>query len=262
MYKWDAEDYHRHSRAQQGWARQLMERLGLQGHEHVLDIGCGDGKVTAEIARRVPRGLVVGIDSAPRMVAFAREHLPTETSPNLRFEIMDARSLAFEGEFDVVFSNATLHWVVDHRPVLAGIRRALRSGGRVFLEMGGRGNAAGVIAVLGTVLDDPRWSAGFTGWEFPYGFHGPEEYSAWLREAGLRPRRMELVPKDMAQKGKPGLAAWIRTTWLPYLERVPDMHREAFISLVVDRYIAAHPIDTAGVVHVAMVRLEVEADAP
>lgn len=259
MAQWNADDYHRHSAAQQSWARELIAKLDLGGDEHVLDVGCGDGKVTAELAAHLPGGVLVGVDSSREMIDFARRAFPPERHPRLRFELMDARELRFEAEFDVVFSNATLHWVVDHRPVLDGIARALVSGGRALLQMAGRGNAAAVVETMDRVIAEPEWRPHFEGFTFPYGFHDPGKYRAWLEAAGLRALRVELFAKDMAQPGREGLAGWIRTTWLPYLERVPEERREALIEAVVSRYVADHPPDAEGRVHVAMARLEVEA---
>jgi trans-aconitate 2-methyltransferase len=221
MAQWNADDYHRHSAAQQAWARELIAKLNLGGDEYVLDIGCGDGKVTAELVAHLPRGALVGVDSSREMIEFARQAFPPERHPRLRFELMDARALRFEEEFDIVFSNATLHWVVDHTPVLAGIARALVPGGRALLQMAGRGNAAAVVETMDGVIAEPEWRGHFEGFSFPYGFHAPGEYRAWLEAAGLRALRVELFAKDMAQAGHEGLAGWIRTTWLPYLERVP-----------------------------------------
>ena len=258
-WRWDAEDYARSSQAQLGWARELIDKLALRGDESVLDIGCGDGKVTAEIARRVPRGGVTGIDSSEDMVRRARETWPPARFPGLVFSLADARSLAFDARFDVVFSNATLHWVKDHHPVLRGIARSLRPGGRMLLQMGGRGNGDAIFAVAREMIDEPSWCGYFEGFEFPWGFYGPEEYAPWCREAGLRPSRIELLPKTMTQDGPEGLAAWIRTTWMPFTARVPEERRESFITEAARRYIARHPLDPEGRAAVLMVRLEVEA---
>ena len=259
--KWDAEDYSRNSSAQHVWARELIAKLHLAAGESVLDIGCGDGKVTCEIASLVGDGRVVGIDSSPEMVEFARRELGG-SSPNVTFSVCDACALPFDQEFDVIFSNATLHWVIDHRPVLRGISRALKPGGRVLLQMGGRGNAAEILALMDAMPDDPRWRRYFPERVAGYGFYGPEEYVPWLREAGLTPVRVELLERDMAQAGKEGLASWIRTTWLPYTQRVPEADRDDFVSDVVDRYVESHPADSEGLVHVLMRRLEVEATKP
>jgi trans-aconitate methyltransferase len=125
--------------------------------------------------------------------------------------------------------------------------------------MGGKGNAQAILAVLDDLLMEDRWSAFFDGFTFPYGFHASEEYNVWLHEAGLKPERVELLQKDMTLQGKEGLAGWVRTTWLPYTERLQVELRDEFIKEIVDHYVKTHPLDAQGSVHVSMVRLEVEA---
>ncbi len=256
---WDAVDYERYSSAQQRWARELIDKLDLRGDEALLDIGCGDGKVTAEIAARLPRGFAVGIDNSEEMIALARRHYLAAAHTNVSFVLGDARFSPFHDAFNIVFSNAALHWIRDHRPVLAGIFACARRGARIMLSMGGRGNARGVLAVLEDMLGTAEWRPHFDGFAMPYGFHGPEEYRVWLREAGLTPRRTELISKDMAYGDRAGLEGWFRTTWLPYTRRVPAERRDVFTARLVDRYLERHPPDARGIIHVDMVRLEVEA---
>jgi trans-aconitate methyltransferase len=258
METWNATDYAKNSSEQQKWARELIAKLHLRGDERVLDLGCGDGKVTAEIAHQLPRGEIVGVDLSQEMIDFA---IATFHQPNLRFERADARALNFENEFDVVFSNAVLHWVYDHEPALRGIRGSLKPGGRILLQMGGRGNAADVLETVTELTRDPRWSQYFTDFSFRYGFHGPEDYTRWLLDAGFDPRRVELIPKDMIHATRERFAGWLRTTWMPWTDRIPEQMREMFIDEVVDRYLRVHAADADGRVHVAMVRLEVEATA-
>ena len=260
--RWDASDYEQNSSAQYEWAAELVAKLGLSGDERVLDIGSGDGKVTAQLASLLPRGSVVGLDKSEEMVGHAKERFSPHEHPNLMFQIGDAASLDFDGEFDVVFSNATLHWVKDHQLVLHGIHRALKPGGRTLLQMGGRGNAADVMAAMETVMRRDSWAGYFVGHTNPYGFHGPEEYRSWLAAAGLEARRVDLIPRQMCQQGREGLAGWLRTTWMPYTQRVSEDLRDRFVNDVLDEYLAAHPAGPAGEVHVSMVRLEVEAVKP
>ena len=127
---WDAADYARNSTAQLGWARELLDKLSLGGDEALLDIGCGDGKVSADLSRRLCSGSVLGIDSSAQMVTLARQSFPVSEYSNLSFASADARWLDFEARFDVVFSSATLHWIRGHGPVLAGIERSLKVGGQ------------------------------------------------------------------------------------------------------------------------------------
>lgn len=257
--RWNADEYARSSQAQLGWARELIDALKLRGDESVLDIGCGDGKVSAEIARRVPRGSVTGIDSSEDMIRRASASWPAARHPGLRFLLADAQALGMKDRFDVAFSNAVLHWVTDHRAVLRGVARALRPAGRLLFQMGGRGNGAAIFAVAAELTGARAWRAFFEGFEFPWAFHGPEEYAPWCAEAGLRAVRIELIPKKMLQRGAEGLAAWIRTTWMPYTARLPEDRRESFIAEAADCYVSHHPPDAEGMVAVDMVRLEVEA---
>jgi trans-aconitate 2-methyltransferase len=243
------------------WARELAGKLRLRGDERVLDLGCGDGTVTAEIAALLPRGSVVGLDISPDMIAFARGRLPPERHPNLRFVEGDMLDLPFFREFDAAFSSAALHWVSDHGRVYRGIGRALRPGGRVLVQMGGRGNAAPVLAIADEMLTQEPWRDLFGGFSRTYAFYGPEEERRWLEGSGLTPLRVELIPKDMAFDDQEGLAGWVRTTWHLYLERLPEDARPDFVAGVVERYVERYP-SADGRIHVPMVRLEVEGVKP
>lgn len=259
-YSWNARDYKSNSEAQQKWAQELIAHLKLTGQEDILDLGCGDGKVTAEIARLVRDGSVVGIDSSRQMIELAKESYPQNRHPDLSFQVMDASDLSFEGCFDVVFSNAVLHWVKNHKPVIEGLYKSLRSGGKILLRMGGKGDAEGILSVINDVKSSAKWAQYFTGFEFPFTFPGVEEYQMLLKDSGFSINRVELIPKDMTHDGKSGLEGWIRTTWLPYTERIPSEKRPAFIEEVSSKYLDKVPLEADGKAHVAMVMIEVEAE--
>jgi trans-aconitate methyltransferase len=225
----------------------------------VLDIGSGDGKVTAEISSCIPDGFVVGVDSSEEMISLARTKYPADAFSNLWFQCEDANSLPFDNEFDVVFSNATLHWILDHRFVLRGIYNSLKHGGKVLLQLGGRGNAIDVKIVFDRLIKKEEWHNYFEGFNFVYGFYGTDEYQLWLHQAGLRAKRIELIPKVAAHQGRSGFEAWIRTTWLPHIHQLPEEKRDLFISQWIDEFLKNHPVDKNEIVHVNMMRLEVEA---
>jgi len=252
--EWQPADYAANSAVQLAWARELLASLPLRGDEHVLDVGCGDGKITAEIARAVPRGSATGIDASAAMIAYARE-----TFPGLDFQVMDARQIQFARTFDLIFSNAALHWVDDHPAFLRGAAQVLRPGGRLVVSCGGRGNGQAMAVALHVVMRRRRWRDWFRGLSTPYFFHPPAEYRAWLDRAGFSNARVELTPRDAAYAGMPGLIAWLRTAWLPYTQRVPEAERDAFIAAVAERYAATHPPDAQGRFLVRMVRLEIDA---
>ena len=260
MHKWDPEVYEKSSSTQKKWAEEVISKIQITGNERILDIGCGDGKITAYIASLVPAGSVVGIDNSAEMISFAQSKFSQARWPNLSFQYGDASDLRYQNEFDLVVSFACLHWLLDHRPVLEGIRRSLKSDGRLFIQFGGRGNADEVLKVVDQKISEDRWARYFKDFTFPYGFFGPEIYEDWLEQVGLRAVRVELIPKDMVQPGTGGLASWVESTWLPYIERVPDGLQHDFIYDIVEGYVSTHPLDSSGQVHVKMVRLEVEAE--
>jgi len=256
---WDAAAYAANSVVQHTWARELMAKLNLRGNKHILDVGCGDGKVTAEIAHAIPRGAAIGIDASPQMIEFARRTFPRSKFPNLEFRVMDARQIRFARQFDLVFSSAALHWVDDHRAFLRGAAACLRSGGQLVVSCGGKGNAHDVFVALRPEMRLKRWREFFRRMERPYFFHSPEDYKKWLPRFGLQLLGMRLSPKDAIYDSRDGFTAWLRTTWLPYTHRVPENLREEFIGAVTDRYVAKQPPDDDGRVHVRMVRLEIDA---
>src|SRR5476649_1876221 len=168
---WNAAAYAANSAVQQAWARELIAKLKLRGDENILDVGCGDGKVTAEIVRAVPRGSVTGIDASPQMIAFAKKTFPAKKFPNLKFQVMDARKIKFAGEFDVIFSNAAFHWVDDHEEILCGAASVLKSGGRLVISCGGKGNAQDVFVALCPEMRLKRWREFFRKLPKPYFFY-------------------------------------------------------------------------------------------
>lgn len=258
-YQWDAADYEKYSSPQHQWARDVLRAIDFVGDECVLDIGCGDGKVTAELAAFVPQGSVLGIDSSDEMIQFARERFPTSHFPNLQFRLQDATHLAYDREFDLIVSFASLHWVRDHIAVLNGIKRGLRPHGRVALQFGGKGNAASLIGIANEIITHERWRSYFVGFTDPWAFYSVEQYMSFLACVGLAARRVELIPKDMVHHGKEELKDWVSTVFLPYTERLPEVLREDLIEEIAVTYIGRHPPDREGWIHVQMIRLEVEA---
>jgi trans-aconitate methyltransferase len=257
-YDWDAADYRANSSMQWNMATEFISRLDLRGDERVLDVGCGDGKVTAALASRLPGGSVTGLDRSAAMIELAtREH------PTVSFVCADAAAMGFEARFDVVASFTALHLMVDSQPaVLQGIRRALVPGGRFVAQFPAEGNCADLLAVAHEVTTRPPWNPWFDGFRFPWLFPGPDRYGRLVEAAGMEIRRLEVVARDVVHAGAAGLAGWMRTTWMPYWDRVPAASRSTLIAEIVEDYAARFPPDDAGRLHVPSLRLEVDAVAP
>ena len=260
MHKWNPEAYDGISLEHKRWAVEAIAKINIRGNERVLDVGCGDGKITAYIASLVPQGSVVGIDNSVEMVGFAQSKFPQSNWPNLSFQYRDATDLQYEDDFDLVVSFACLHWILDQEPVLEKIRRSLKSKGRLLVQFGGKGNVAEVLDIVNKKISEDKWTKYFKDFTFRWGFFGPEEYKMWLEQAGLRSTRVELIPKDMVQPDIEGLECWLESTWLPYIERIPNNLQHDFIRDIAEDYVSTHPLDSGGHVHVKIVRIEVEAE--
>ncbi|MBN4073839.1 methyltransferase domain-containing protein [bacterium AH-315-E07] len=257
-YKWDAKDYAQNSSAQATWANELIEKLSLAGDENVLDIGCGDGRITQKFAQTIKTGSVIGINQSQSMVQLANE---TFSSENLSFIQMDATKINLDTKFDIVFSNATLHWVSDHPAVLQSLKKNLNKNAKILFQMGGFGNARELLESVTQVTASEKWEKYFDDFIFPYTFFDVRDYEVWLPAYGYKPERIELIQKDMAHNDINGLKGWLRTTWFPYTDKIPASDRENFLDDLVTNYTSQHPVDSKGRTHVKIIRLEVEAIA-
>jgi len=258
-YIWNPEDYAEHSSAQYKWGKELLELLNLNGSESLLDLGCGDGKITELISRKLTSGKVIGIDSSKDMIRFARHKYTNDKFENLSFEFKDACNLGYENEFDVVYSNAALHWIENQECVLNEAYKSLKAGGRILFQMGGKGNLEEMIDVITRTLKVGKWSEYFDGFENPYYFYSDTEYSKFLSNTHFKIDKVELIPRMMIHDNINELAGWIRTTWHPFLNRVPNNLRTDLINDIVNDFLSKFPLDSNGRTNIKMVRLQVQA---
>ena len=224
---WDANLYDAKHDFVWKYGADLVALLDPRAGEPILDLGCGTGHLTAKIAES--GALVTGADRSAEMVSAARLAFS-----NLKFEVMDARNLAYHGEFDAVFSNAALHWISEPEPVLQGIRRSLRSGGRFVAELGGKGNVRVVKEAFDTVL--VKLGAAKSAEVQPWYFPSAGEYSALAERNGLEVRLVALFDRPTAlADGAEGLRNWICMFGGAYLSKAGESRREEFLRRVEER---------------------------
>ena len=251
--QWNAADYASNSSGQSALAQELIGKLSLKPNHNVLDIGCGDGKITRELAFLVPQGQVLGIDSSEAMIRHAQAH---HSLSNLSFLQMDAQAIHLPRTFDCVFSNAALHWARDQQAVVHGIRRVLSPGGNILLQLGGVGNARELINAIQAVQQSSQWRDYFKDFEFPYRFPAVNEYRAWLAQAGFSIDRVELLDRGMDYKTVEGFMGWLRTAWFPMAGNVPRPLTSQFWQAVCDYLLGK---GYRGEISIGMKRLEVQA---
>jgi trans-aconitate 2-methyltransferase len=236
MTEWDAAEYARRSSLQEAMAGEVLALLDLEGAEQVLDIGCGDGKITAEIAARVPRGAVVGVDSSQDMIAFASSHFGPTLRPNLRFEVGDTRRLPFRGEFDLVVSFNALHWIPEQEAALRSIRAAMKSAGLAQLRLVPLGERKSLEKVIEETRLSPRWNHCFRNFHAPYLHLMPDEYAALAERSGFRVRRIHTQAKAWNFGSRSAFFAFGSVTFVEWTRVLREAERPAFITDVLDRY--------------------------
>lgn len=202
------------------YGEELLTFLPENPAQAILDLGCGTGTLTAQLAARGSR--VVGVDSARTMVERAKAQYP-----ELTFEVCDALALPFEGEFDVVFSNAVFHWIADHDTLLENVKKALKPGGQLICEFGGAGNIAVVEQAFNRACEEMGLAVRAPRFNFPT----PEEFSARLAHHGLTPVNVYDYDRPTPLKdGEQGLANWMRQFFAGQLEALPEQTGQALLA--------------------------------
>jgi trans-aconitate 2-methyltransferase len=226
--EWDATSYHAVSTPHQGWGAEILGRLALNGDETVLDLGCGTGRVTAQLLDLLPEGHVIGVDGSAAMVAEAQRLLGSQRATFLQSDLL---ALQIDEPADAAVSSATFHWIADHDTLFARVRAALRPGAPFVAQCGGRGNIATVVAAVDAVSVREPFAGHFAGWPGPWNYAGPEETAQRLERAGFAVERCWL--KESPQRPQP-LREFLQTVSLgSHLQRLPRELHDPFLDAVV-----------------------------
>lgn len=216
---WNPEGYRHHAGFVATLGRPVLELLAPLPGERILDLGCGDGALTAELAATGAE--VVGCDASAELLEAARAR-------GLDVVLADGHALPFKAEFDAVFSNAALHWMTRPDDVIAGVAKALRPGGRFVAEFGGMGNVAAITTALRAVLGEAGIDAlAMRPWYFP----SPDEHAARLERHGFTVSTIELIPRPTALPT--GMAGWLETFAEPFLRHAPAAERAGLLARAV-----------------------------
>jgi SAM-dependent methyltransferase len=215
---WDPERYARNARFVADLGAPVVELLAPRTGERILDLGCGDGVLTAKLASMGCD--VIGVDASPAQIEAARKL-------GVDARVMDGEHLCFDREFDAVFTNAALHWMRNPDKVIAGVRRALRPNGRYVGEFGGHG----CVAKIRKALVDALNRRGINGEAAsPWFFPTVEDYSQQLAEGGFAVNYIALIPRPTQLPGD--VTGWLETFAESFISALPAADRPAYIAEV------------------------------
>jgi trans-aconitate methyltransferase len=244
---WDPDRYARNARFVAELGQPVVELLAPQAGERILDLGCGDGALTRRLSE--VGASVVGVDSSAEMVAATR-------AAGLDARVMSGEALAFDNEFDAVFSNAALHWMLRPAQVIDGVWRALKPGGRFVGEFGGHGNVQHIKTALIAALDRRGLDGNAA---VPWYFPTPAEYRGLLEAQGFRVRAAELIPRPTPLPGD--IIAWLDNFAENFTRQVPAGERAAYLAEVAAA-LRPHLCSADGAWTADYVRLRFAADKP
>lgn len=224
-FEFDGEKYKKASTHQKEWGNSLIAELSLKGNEEILDLGCGDGGLTEQLAQLVPNGKVLGIDASIGMITAAGNR----TKPNLMFMQMDINTMDFQNRFDVVFSNAALHWVKDHKGLLQNAFRALKENGVLLWDFAGNGNCSNFFEVVREKIQSKKYKQYFSDFEWPWYMPAKDDYEKIVAASGCCRYSIAEVNRDRFFSNADEMIKWIdQPSIVPFISMIPEEMKMEF----------------------------------
>ena len=235
-FEFDGKKYKMASIHQKEWGNTLIAELKLKGDERILDLGCGDGVLTEQLSLSVPNGKVLGIDASMGMIETAKGIIKN----NVEFQQVDINEINYKNEFNIIFSNAALHWIKDHKRLLDNAYQALKFQGIILWDFGGAGNCANFIDVIQEKITTIKFTEYFRTFEWPWFMPSKAQYKGLIDSVGFS--KVEIIEenKDRYFSNADEMIRWIdQPSIVPFIERVPDEKKESFrkevIQLMVEK---------------------------
>ncbi len=223
----DAKGYNKNSSLQWQWAMSAIEKYPWNGKERVLDIGCGDGKISAFISEHCTKGLVVGLDISEKMIDFASSVFQKQHFPNLLYQVGDIRSLPFVEQFDLIVAFCSLHYVVEQDKALSSIYKSLVPGGSlVFVGPGLDATSVGNISA--ELVKTPKWASHFESFTKQRAYYTQDQYIELLNKAGFELVYFDVTTDSLQFANRRALIDWLRP-FMNFTAHLSTPLQEAFI---------------------------------
>lgn len=233
-FEFDGHKYKEASTHQKEWGTKIISGLSFIGTESVLDLGCGDGVLTKQLSMLVQNGKVLGIDASAGMIKTAKELEGT----NLSFACQDINEIKFNNEFDVIFSNAALHWIKDHNKLIDNCLKALRLNGLIRFNFAGDGNCANFYDVIRQVINVSDYSEYFKTFEWPWYMPRIDEYTKLMNQYIFKELNIWEENADRYFKNADEMIKWIdQPSIVPFLGLIPEEKKKGFRNEVINQMV-------------------------
>jgi len=230
--------YEEFSQHQREWGNKLISELRLKGNETVLDLGCGNALTTGELAERVPKGKVIGVDWSSSMLDVARSHKIENRIENMELMLIDINKISFNNKFDIVFSNATLHWILNHEKLLENIYSALKNRGFMRIQFGADGNCPHFIETLKEVIELFEFKKYFENFKWPWYMPKLKDYETLLSKTKFRNCKAWGENINYYFPDEKAMIGWIeQPSIIPLIAVLPRNLRDSFRNLVIEKMI-------------------------
>jgi trans-aconitate methyltransferase len=230
------ENYKQNSQVQWDLAMESLKDFQFDPEDQVLDIGCGDGKITAFLAAKVPQGTMIGLDISENMIQAATSQF---AGGNLSFLQGDAISIPFHNKFDKIVSFCAIHWIIDQEKGIQSMKNSLKSDGTLLLLIPEK--APNTVGLLGSNLAcSEKWASYFPAFKQGRVYHTPEEYLTLLNQAGLEVTDLQRFQFVASYPDRAALIAWL-TPLVNFVDHLPSHLQQTFIEELTDAYILADP---------------------
>lgn len=242
----NAGGYHHNSSLQWDWAVESLENYPWRGDERVLDVGCGDGKITALLAKNLPDGFVVGLDVSSKMIEYASTTFSPSDNCNLLFLKGEALTIPFQAQFDVVVSFLCLHWVLDQETALNKIHQSLVPGGKILLVLPGK-SPSNLAPVCEALVKTEKWAPYFPTFKRQRVYFSEEEYYTLLQNAGFEAIETRLTTHEDRFPNKTAFLEWLEPL-VTFIDHLPLSLQKEFLEETAALMLAPYPQPQDGLV--------------
>lgn len=231
VFEFDGKKYKLASKHQKEWGHDLISELSFKGNETVLDLGCGDGVLTEQLSLLVPYGKVLGIDASKNMIDTAKKI----NRSNLEFANININELDYKNEFDLIFSNATLHWIKDHKELLKNSYKALKIHGKILWDFGGLGNCSNFLDVICQKISEDKYVQYFKNFDFPWFMPSKFQYEELISDIGYSTYTIKEINRDRYFSNASEMIKWIdQPSIVPFIKHIPRELKDTFRQEVIE----------------------------